>query len=181
MGELGVVWQSSVEQGGFWHRCDSGLAWLSLGLLLNRWQVCPLCSPAPAYWVKNKINSNPWSFSSGPSLVFAQGSLCENVTAMCAAAEGSLGLRWLAQDCLIEVDCGDGPIFWKSSEPIYLFFLKHLLLSFGTTLSAGLQAKIRFGNSLVLAFLQAGVTVEAVASWNRGLQPEVFIAGALCL
>lgn len=60
----------------------------------------------------------------------------------------------------------------KTQNQFICCFLKHLLLSFGTTLSAGLQAKIRFGNSLVLAFLQAGVTVEAVASWNWVLTTE---------
>jgi len=84
---------------------------------------------------------------------------------VCAAAEGSLGLPRLTQDHLTEFDCGDAPAnFLKKLKTDLWVLLKHLLLSFGTTLSAGLQTKTRLSKSLVLAFLHAGVAAEAGAS-----------------
>lgn len=80
-------------------------------------------------------------------------------------AEGSLGLQQVAQDCSIEFDWGDAlDNFLKKLKTSLFVFLKHLLLSFGTILSADLQTRTRSGNSSVLAFLQAGVAVEVGAT-----------------
>lgn len=81
---------------------------------------------------------------------------------MCAAAKGPLGLHWVSQDSLLEFDWNDAPDnFLKKLKTNSFVFLKHLLLSFGPMFSAGLQKKTRFGNGLVMAFLEAAVAIEA--------------------
>lgn len=112
--------------------------------------------------MENKIHSKLWSFSSEPSLVSAEGFLCENVTVLCAAAEGSLGLHCVSQGSLMEFEWNDAPDnFLKKLKTNSFVFLKHLFLSFGAMLSAGLQRKTRFGSRLVLAFLEAAVGIGA--------------------
>lgn len=65
----------------------------------------------------------------------------------------------------MEFDWSDAPDnFLEKLKTNSFVFLKHLLLSFGPMLSAGLQRKTGFGNSLGLAFFQAGVAVEAGTS-----------------
>lgn len=72
-----------------------------------------------------------------------------------------------------------------SKKPLktnWFVFLRHLLLSFGTMLLAGLQTKTRFGNSLVLAFFcKLVLQLKQGPLENWVLQPTVFIVGAVCL
>lgn len=72
---------------------------------------------------------------------------------------------WAALGCPIEFDWGDAPDkFPKKAEKLFVFFFFKAFIAFIWEQTLSRLAKTRFGNSLVLAFLQAGVTIEAGAS-----------------
>lgn len=97
------------------------------------------------------------------------GSLCENVTALSAAAEGSLGLHWVSQDSLMEFDWSDAPDnFLKKLKPIHLFFLSIYCFHLGWCSQQACRERPDLETAWCWLFFQAGVTIEAGTSWKLG-------------
>lgn len=88
---------------------------------------------------------------------------------------------WAALGCPIEFDWGDAPDkFPKKAEKLFFFFLKHLLLSFGSRLSAGLQ-RPDLETAWCWLFCKLVLQLKQGPPEKWVLQPTVFIAAALCL
>lgn len=104
----------------------------------------------------------PWSFSSGPSLVSRTRFPMWKCHCFVCHGWRVFRLHWAVRLNLIGVMLQTS--FQKKAEK--LFFEAFIAFIWEQTLSR--LAKTRFGNSLVLAFLQAGVTIEEGASWKLG-------------
>lgn len=59
-------------------------------------------------------------------------------------------------------------IFWKSSKPIYLFFLSIYCFHLGTLSQQACRQRPDLETTWCWLFLQAGVAVETEASWKLG-------------